>query len=266
MSATTLARPRVVTCNVASVDGRLTLAPDVLLLHGDPRWDAIAGGADPYTWVRDLHDPQVLLEGSGSLVAPEAAPVDDDGRPPDHEAPSFLPAEVVDVPGRRWMAIVDGRGRVELSFTEWPDPAWAGWHALVITTRTVAPGHLERLRAAGIPYLVAGDGHVDLPEALGLLRRELGVRTVVATGGGQLGGALLRAGVVDEVDLELLPAVIGGRGTPALFDAPPLAPDEDPVSLELLDADVRDDGHVRLRYAVRQREGSGGNRTEEVTP
>ena len=69
-----MARPRVITYNLASIDGRLTIAPGVSLMTGDPRWDAIAAGeADPYEWVRRFHDPQVLLEGSGSFVADDAA-------------------------------------------------------------------------------------------------------------------------------------------------------------------------------------------------
>lgn len=244
-------RPKVVTCNVISVDGRLTLAPGVQLLHGDERWSALMGDSDPYAWAREVHDPQVLLEGSGSFVPPEAPPLshaDATGGPPPPTV--HLPDDIVSVPGRRWMAVVDGRGRVQLQFTEWPDPQWAGWHALVFTSSAVDPRHLAWLREAGIPYLVAGDGPVDLDLALRLLHEHLGVETVVATGGGRLSGALLRAGLVDEVDVEVLPAAIGGQGTPSLFDAPPLRADEVPTRLRLLAADVVADDHLRLRYAV----------------
>lgn len=243
-------RPRVITCNIVSVDGRLTIAPDVNLLTGDDRWTAIAGDADPYQWVRDIHDPDVLLEGSGSF--PSDGSASDDYPAPTVPAEHFLPAEVTDVEQRRWMAVVDGHGRVRLQFTEWPDPAWAGWHAIVLTSRAASQSHLQWLRDHGIPYLVVGDGPVDLLAALRLLGTELGVRTVVATGGGRLGGALLRAGLVDEVDLEVLPAVIGGRGTPALFDAVPLTPSQAPVQLELLSIEADDNGHVRVRYAVKR--------------
>lgn len=245
-------RPRVITCNQASVDGRLTLAPNVLLLAGDERWSLIAGGSDMYGWIRAVHDPDALLEGSGSLVGPDAGPVP---HPPYLGDPAplyehFLPAEIVGHEGRRWMSVVDGRGRVRLEFTEWPDPGWAGWHVLVLTSRAAAPGHLAWLRESGIPYVMAGRDTVDLRTALAVLHSDLKVRTVAATGGGRLGGALLRAGLVDEVDVEFLPAVIGGRGTPTLFDAPPLSPDEKPTRLELLGHEVTDDGHVRLRYGV----------------
>ena len=260
-------RPRCITYNMASVDGRLTLAPGVSLMAGDERWTAATAGlGDPYDWVRAAHDPQVLLEGSGSFVpddpaeqaavqSPEpqgACPVEKSpahgGIPPE---PHFLPASVIAVPGRRWFAVVDGRGRVDLQFTQWPDPAWSDWHALVLTSGAAPPAHLARLRERGIPYLVVGEHRVDLPAALRLLGQLLGVRTIVCTGGGRLGGALLRAGLVDEIDIDVLPIAIGGRGTPALFDAAPLGPHEAPTPLDLLSAEPLPSGVLRLRYRVR---------------
>jgi len=248
-----VSRPRIVSYNLASVDGRLTVAPGVSLLSGDERWTSLTAGlGDPYDWVRRVHDPQVLLEGSGSFLPgddrPDArtGPVTGGGIVGEH----FLPDAVVGAPGRRWFAVVDGRGRVDLQFTEWSDPAWAGWHALVLTSRAASPDHLRQLRDRGIPYLVVGSDRVDLPAAMSLLGTRLAVRTLVCTGGGQLGGAMLRAGLVDEIDVDLFPAVVGGRGTPALFDAPPLDAEEWPVRLELVSLDQLAGGTLRLRYAV----------------
>jgi riboflavin biosynthesis pyrimidine reductase len=241
-----MARPRCITYSMASVDGRITLAPGVNLMAGDPRWEAATAGlGDPYDWVRREHDPQVLLEGSGSFLSTadpgETAdlPVPDLDDPP-HAGAHFLPE-----------GVVDGRGRVDLQFTQWPDPAWADWHALVLTSRAAPGEHLAALRARGIPYLVLGERRVDLPAAMRLLGERLGVRSVVCTGGGRLGGALLRAGLVDEIDVDVLPVAIGGRGTPALFDAPPLLPEQWPVALDLISAEALTCGIVRLRYAVR---------------
>jgi riboflavin biosynthesis pyrimidine reductase len=246
-----------VTFNMISVDGRVTLAPGVNLMAGDARWEATtAGVGDPYDWVRRVHDPQVLLEGSGSFLSDASeGPAPDAGGPQRaEESESFLPAGVVEVAGRRWFAVVDGRGRIQLQFTEWPDPAWAGWHALVLTSHCAPAEHLAWLRERGIPYVVLGQQRVDLPAALRLLGDRLGVRTVVCTGGGRLGGALLRAGLVDEIDLDVLPVAIGGRGTPALFDAPPLGPDQWPTRLELLNAETLPGGRVRLRYTVQRQD------------
>jgi 2,5-diamino-6-(ribosylamino)-4(3H)-pyrimidinone 5'-phosphate reductase len=97
---------------------------------------------------------------------------------------------------------------------------------------------------------VVGEERVDLGRALQTLGQKLGVLCVVSTAGGQLNGALLRAGLIDEVSVEFFPAIIGGRGTPALFDAPPLRPEEQPTRLKLLDSQVRPDGKIWLRYSV----------------
>lgn len=76
-----MARPRVVVYQGASVDGRLTLASDVLLLFGDERWKVVTGSicvASPtdevYEWLKLTHRPQAILEGSGSFVKSDAEP------------------------------------------------------------------------------------------------------------------------------------------------------------------------------------------------
>lgn len=222
-----MTRPRVITSNIVSVDSRLTIAPGVNLMAGDERWSAMAEGLDePVPWPMNLHQPQLTLEGSGSFL-PDAR-----AHEPHPESPAegehYLPSEIIDVPGRRWFAVVDGRGAVDLQYAQWPGDT-AGWYALVLTSRAAPPDHLALLRSRGIPYLVVGERRVHLGRALELAAELLGVRTVVCTGGGRLGGTLLRQGLVDEIDLEVLPWAIGGRGTPALFDAEPLAPDQWPT-------------------------------------
>ncbi len=91
---------------------------------------------------------------------------------------------------------------------------------------------------------------MDLPAALDKLTAKLDVRTPVSTAGGKLNGALLRAGLVDEVNLDFFPALIGGTDTPSLFDAPALGPEEQPTRLERLSCEPLQDGYVRLRYRV----------------
>ena len=63
-------------------------------------------------------------------------------------------------------------------------------------------------------------------------------------------GALLRAGLVDEVNIEFLPAVIGGLNTASLFDSPALKADEQPTRLKLICCQVQAGGRVWLRYEV----------------
>ena len=252
-------RPKVVVHGIASVDGRLTLAPDVLLLYGDERWQAVAGSTDD-VYERDklTHKPQVILEGSGSFVSNNAEPKP---LPPFEGDPStlyqdFLPHAVVHRPGHQgWFTVVDSRGRVRWAYKEWPEEGWEGWHLLVLAAHHTPPEYLAYLQGENIPYLVAGEERVDLRLATEKLESQLGVKCVLSTSPGKLGGALLRAGLVDEISIEFFPAIIGGLETPSLFDSPELEPDEWPTQLRLVSAEVQAEGHVWLRYqVVRDRE------------
>jgi len=78
----------------------------------------------------------------------------------------------------------------------------------------------------------------------------LDIRCVLSTGGGGLNGALVRAGLIDELALTLAPALVGGVGTPSVLDGPSLAVGERPTQLRLLSLHTDTTGTVRLRYEV----------------
>ena len=78
----------------------------------------------------------------------------------------------------------------------------------------------------------------------------MGASTVVADSGGTINAALLRAGLVDEIDVATLPGLIGGVGTPSIMDGSPLTGSEVPIPLELISCDVHEMGFVRTRYRV----------------
>jgi 2,5-diamino-6-(ribosylamino)-4(3H)-pyrimidinone 5'-phosphate reductase len=238
-----LDRPRVITHNVSSLDGRLGVTGN-LLLHGDERWGAIGGNEFTDMWA--LHEPQVQLEGSNSFV-PRDAPGGD--LPPASSGVDllthFLPEDVV-APGRCFFAVVDSRGRVR-----WTQKIGQHQEHLLVLVSEVTPlAYLAFLRGERIPYLVAGSDRVDLPRALELLRVHLGVTTVVASGGGILNGALLRARLVDEVDIDLLPAIIGGGAAPLLFEGARLGQHETPVRLTPIVVQLKPGGGIFVRYAV----------------
>ncbi|MGD2144172.1 MAG: dihydrofolate reductase family protein [Anaerolineae bacterium] len=246
-------RPRLILLAEASVDGRITLAPGVLVMFGDERWEAVAGPGSIYDELRSFYQPQACLEGSASLVTEDADP---DPLPPVNDDPmelyqNYLPDSVVRRAGHRgWFTVVDGRGRVRWAYKEWPEEDWTGWHLLVLVAQGTPAEYLAYLRRETIPYLVAGDERVDLGRALQIMKKQLGVERVLSTSAGKLGGALLRAGLVDEVNVEFFPAVIGGYRTPSLFDSPELKANEWPTRLRLISAQVQVSGRVWLRYEV----------------
>ena len=260
-------RPQVIIINTASVDGKLAISPERPLLYGDEQWQAIEEwspadeSTSAYDQVKHIHSPQATLEGSGSFVPEGTEP---DPLPPFEGDPEslyedFLPDGVIHREGHRgWFVAVDGRGRVR----NWIKDGAAfgadhvGWHLLVLVGRHTPAAYLAYLQRESIPYLVAGNAdRVDLRLALEKLATELGVMCVLSTAGGKLNGALLRAGLVDEANVEFLPALIGGRQTPSLFDAPGLGPDEMPTRLELISAQIQTGGRVWLRYRVVSKEG-----------
>lgn len=232
-------RPRVVVSVSSSVDGRITLGPGRLLMDpGDARvWESLGSSG-----AADIGSHEAVLEGSGSLVTDDAGPLE---LPPAEEDvyEHFLPEPR---PGHEsWFVVVDGRGRVRWTMTR-----GGGADLLVLVARGTPAAYLGYLRRENIPYLVAGTDRVDLGEALRLLGEKLGVTRVLASGGGGINGALLRAGLVDEIHLLVLPAAIGGKGTPSVFDGPALGPGELPVPLRLLSAQPQGDGSIRLHYEV----------------
>jgi riboflavin biosynthesis pyrimidine reductase len=84
------------------------------------------------------------------------------------------------------------------------------------------------------------------------MRDVLGVTCVISEAGGGLNGALLRADLIDELHLILLPTAIGGATVPTLFDGPELLPNTLPTALHLLSTSTTPDGVLSLRYEVRR--------------
>ncbi|WP_454294767.1 dihydrofolate reductase family protein [Salana multivorans] len=238
--------PKVVITTTASVDGRITLSRTGLLLQPEvaQRWSMMKPpGTDGLLAARrGEHGATVTLEGSGSFLA-EGAP------------PAVLPVPVLTeaelrmnfLPRRTplWFVVADSRGRVDWSFGG--DATTA---LLVLVCEATPSGYLQLLRDRGIGYLTAGRDRVDLTEALATIKATLNAETVVADSGGTINAALLRAALVDEINVVTLPGLVGGLGTPSIMDGEPLDDDGAPLRLELLTCDVNPAGLVRTRYRV----------------
>ncbi len=261
-------RPRVVVSAGMSIDGRVTLRRDSLLMEDAGRiWASVLPpSASALEDLRQahldaVHRPKAVLEGSGSLVTDDAGPLPglSEPDPPSTEAlyADFLPDEILQRPDHdKWFAVVDGRGRVR-----WTQKGGSGgWDVLVLVAKATPAAYLSYLRRERISYLVAGDERVDLTLALRRMRQRLGIECVLSKAGGGLNGALLRAGLVDEIQLIVSPTVVGGLGTPSVFDGPELAKGQAPTKLRLRSAQVETDGMLWLAYDVVR-----GDRLEGMT-
>ena len=246
--------PRLIMHNQVPIDGRLTFSPNCLLVCCEKRWQELSKEEDPVGSWMEVHKPQVILEGSGSFVTDEAKALDLP-EPNENEVAKlyehYLPTEVI---GREhhkgFLAVVDSRGRVRWQYKEFPTGNWLGYHLLVVVAQSTPASYLAYLRQETIPYLVAGKESVDLKEMVKLFGTQCETECILYTGGGRLGSALLAEKLIDEINIDFLPAIIGGQGTPSLFNGPPLKEEDKAVGLHLISATVQDSGKVRLRYKV----------------
>jgi riboflavin biosynthesis pyrimidine reductase len=250
-----LDRPYIIVAVSTSVDGRMALGPNRTDFDemADPRCLAAGKGGDEL-WreivsnIDRIHKPQAGMMGSGSFVkeGEELKPLPPFEGDPGLLYQDFLPAEIVHRPDHKaWMVVVDGRGRKRDGYKGTDIP---GNHMLHLVSYGVPAEYLAFLQREKIPYLICGEQRVDLKCAMEKLKAVLGVNCLLSTAGGKLNGALLRAGLVDEINIIFRPEIIGGFETPSLFDSPELKPDEWPTRLKLVSVQVRADGFVWLRY------------------
>ena len=207
---------------IASLDGAVTVDGHSAGL-GSP------GDRRIFQMLRALAD--VVLVGHGTAAA-------EGYRPMTAESPVGRLRTSIGRPPTGSVAVVSQRASL--------DPASA------LVTRAVSPtilvtcaaadaGRRDALAAAGVTVLVCGDDEVDLPLALDRLA-ELGHEQVLCEGGPTLFRDALTAGVVDELDLSIAPALAGGGHR--LLDALPAA-----LRLDL-DQLLEEDGTLFCRYRV----------------
>lgn len=229
-----VARPRVIVHSMTSLDGSLAGFPADLGLY--------------YELAARLPH-QAVLAGSGTMLAAAASQgIDLAGEDP---RPATGPRSRTAGKGAATaplLVIVDSRGQLTRYAWLREQPFWRD--LLVLCSAATPAGQLGRLRRHHVDHAVLGTERVDLAGALHMLASEHQVTAVRVDAGGGLNGALLRAGLVDEISLVIapylaagpaidgLPRRIAGTGTPA------------PLAVRLVSTEQLRDGHVWLRYAV----------------
>jgi riboflavin biosynthesis pyrimidine reductase len=147
-----------------------------------------------------------------------------------------------------WGIVLDARGKIA-----WGRSDIGGDPILVVLTEQVSDAHLEALREEGVSYLFAGKHELDLALLLDTLNGELGIKRLLLEGGGKANGSFLRAGLIDELSLAIVPTVDGARGGPYVFDSEtemtgPTAP---VTAMTLKSCETLEGGAVWLRYDLR---------------
>jgi riboflavin biosynthesis pyrimidine reductase len=113
---------------------------------------------------------------------------------------------------------------------------------ILLTCAAADPGRRAALAEAGVEVLVCGEDDVDLAAALDALA-DRGLEHVTCEGGPTLFRTALAAGLVDELDLSIAPALVGGEAR--LLDAS-LPEAARPRLVQVLE----EDGVLFTRYAL----------------
>ena len=221
-------KPRVVLHNAVSADGRLVGYPANLEIYYE-----LAG----------CFKEDVTLVGSRTLLeSPDGAVI---GREPKGipELPAIDPRD-----NRPILAVPDSLDRIK----NWAHlrtlPFWRD--VLALSTSSASLDQIDRFHRQGVPYFLAGQFKVDLAAALFSIGARYGAKTVRVDAGGKLNGALLRAGLADEISLLIHPRYVGGVTPCSLFQAEDLIAAEGVIELELTGNETLAGGLVWLRYNI----------------
>ncbi len=228
--------------NAVSLDGRITgFSVDTGLYYElASTWNADAMLSGSAT---------ALAASSGQLPDPESNPGQFLADHPHYKGDSLPGIPRYSADPRPLLAVVDSRGRVN-TWRQWQKaPFWRG--IVVLCSSTTPRSYLHYLSLCSIDTIVAGTDRVDLSRALLELNLRYGVRTVRTDSGGTLNGALLSAGLVDEVSLLVHPELAGGPPGPTIFHPDPSSPCT-PVPLTRMHTEELRNGIVWLRYKVKR--------------
>lgn len=125
-----------------------------------------------------------------------------------------------------------------------------GDHVVLLVSDLVSNDYLAHLRAAGVSYLFCGRDHVDVRIALHKIVEVLGIRKLLLEGGGTFNGAVLKAGLIDEISQIIVPVIDGGVGIAGICDIPGKAPGKSAATLRVTRHKKLPGGVNWFRYRV----------------
>jgi riboflavin biosynthesis pyrimidine reductase len=125
-----------------------------------------------------------------------------------------------------------------------------GDHVVLLVSELVSNDYLAHLRSAGVSYLFCGRDHVNVSTALRKIGKVLGVRKLLLEGGGTFNGAVLKAGLIDEISQVIVPIIDGGAGVTGLCDIPGKTPKTAAATLRVINHKKLPGGVNWFRYRV----------------
>ena len=227
-------RPYVICHMCTTVDGRI-------LGH---RWGKLPG----YKHESDLFETTAASFGIGAWLVGTTTMDEFDGRKIKlPRAPKgFVHGDHVAKPNAKRLAIgADAKGVLRFQANE-----VGGDHVVLLVSKRVSSNYLAHLQAAGVSYLFCGHKEVKLDVALRKLASVFKLRKLMLQGGGKLNGAMLKAGLVDEISHITVPVADGGVGVSSFFDIPGDPPARAAGTLRLMSHKQLPGSVIWARYRV----------------
>ena len=227
--------PTIICLMVTSPDGtlhpsRLTRSPDGT--RSD--WSAV------YDKVHAEHGGEAWMVGRTTMAEISKA------GPHPTEGPHSVarPLNVARRDAQSFAIAIDRSGKLHFDTGE-----LSGDHVIVLLGRDVPDSHLAELAADGVSYLVADAAEMEIGAMLAVIGREFGISKILLEGGAGTNGALLAAGLVDELSFVVAPALEARTGSDRVVEFGPegLA---GKVELSLIGCAALEHGMVHLRYKV----------------
>ena len=227
-------KPYVICHMCTTIDGKIL---------GD-RWGKLPGCKDSAT----LFETTAASFGIGAWLVGTTTMKEFAGRNvklPPARKPVVRRDHIADKNARRLAIGVDAKGVLRFQENEVD-----GDHVVLLVTDRVGDDYLAHLQAAGVSYLFCGKKEVDLHVALGKLGSSFHLRKLMLQGGGTFNGAMLHAGLVDEISHVTVPVADGGVGISSFFDIPGDPPPKSAATLRLLSRKQLPGSVTWLRYRV----------------
>lgn len=229
-------KPRVICLMMTSLDGRIhpsrwTESPDGNRMDFTKLYEELHGKLAADAW---LVGRVTMAEMSKATAHPPTTPGTPDRR--QHFAkPDAKPYAIA----------FDRSGKLHFDKAD-----VGGDHVVVLLGPGVPDSHLAELASDGVSYLVADDEAMDPKPLLERLGVELGIERLLLEGGGNVNGSLLEAGVVDEIELLVAPAVDGAVGITGVFEVAAATGLAGRARLRFASVEALAHGVVHLRYTV----------------
>ena len=143
---------------------------------------------------------------------------------------------------------IDGHGKLG-----WEKGTMQGDHVITVLTEAVPDSYLAHLQEAGVSYLFAGKQEIDLEQALQKLYSVFGIKELMLEGGGHMNGSFLNEGLINELNLLVLPIADGTAQTATVFEINEQAKKGGATLLKLLEVKKIESDVVWLKYEVESR-------------